>query len=457
MFGGPSHASAQLLAACKEGSAERAAAALEGGGRLSARGEDGLGPLHRAVASARGQCLAVLLAHAAALEPGELEGRAAPAAAHLAGHAALHCAALLPGRGEMVRQLIAAGADCAARAPGGATPLHCAAFAGRDEPLRLLLEHGADPDPRDEGGATPLLVAAGAGWPQAVRRLLAAGADAAARDQRGLCAVERALAAPAARALDGALRVRLSAHECVYLLLLAGAPAGAVLDFVPPPWRPAHLAAAAHRTALLRGGALPPATCLGGACKPLASALPARPPAAPGFAVPYTSYLTATAQELAGWGVPFAESDALADTLHMCWMEAAAAEPVKGPRAASASPAASPTRRAGSGPRPTPPPPTAPPLREPPPKGFLPAVVPWVMRLRTSAREARERVEGQHAPPAAAAGLRRDALVRVACAALAALALSAFWLGAMAERYGADGPLLVRGSLLLMPDPWHAE
>ena len=70
---------------------------------------------------------------------------------------------------------------------GGATPLHKAAHdTSNPSVIRALLEAGADPAARAEYGMTPLHVAA---WsnsnPSVIRALIEAGADPAARDDDG--------------------------------------------------------------------------------------------------------------------------------------------------------------------------------------------------------------------------------------------------------------------------------
>ena len=57
---------------------------------------------------------------------------------------------------EIVRMLLAAGADVRVKDKAGDTPLHKAAFLNNLKTAQLLLEKGADPDARDEEGQTPL-------------------------------------------------------------------------------------------------------------------------------------------------------------------------------------------------------------------------------------------------------------------------------------------------------------
>jgi GNAT superfamily N-acetyltransferase len=73
-------------------------------------------------------------------------------------HAPLHLAA---DRGdiELVRVLLAGGADAEVAEGGGATPLHFAAWRGDPEVTRLLLAHGVCLDPIHETFGTPLMTA----------------------------------------------------------------------------------------------------------------------------------------------------------------------------------------------------------------------------------------------------------------------------------------------------------
>lgn len=82
---------------------------------------------------------------------------------------------------EMVRRLIAAGADVNAITRDGATPLHWAGRFQFDDAVPLLLKAGARIDVRDENGATPLFFSS----PASARLLIAAGADPLARDRDG--------------------------------------------------------------------------------------------------------------------------------------------------------------------------------------------------------------------------------------------------------------------------------
>ena len=111
-----------------------------------------------------------------------------------AGDTALHMAAAAY-RAEMVRQLIAMGADVGARNRRGAEPLHAASVGtpgsrmwnppAQAATIACLIEAGADPNAVDNSGVTPLHRAVRTRSASAVKALLEGGADAARRNNRG--------------------------------------------------------------------------------------------------------------------------------------------------------------------------------------------------------------------------------------------------------------------------------
>ncbi|MBT0962716.1 ankyrin repeat domain-containing protein [Denitromonas iodatirespirans] len=89
------------------------------------------------------------------------------------------------GQTEVVRKLLAAGADPDQRGEQGFTPLGAAALRGHAPVVRLLLRHEADPDRKSADGAPPLVNAARMGHAAVVEALLDAGADPTRADRLG--------------------------------------------------------------------------------------------------------------------------------------------------------------------------------------------------------------------------------------------------------------------------------
>jgi ankyrin repeat protein len=84
---------------------------------------------------------------------------------------------------DVIRALLDGGAD--PKVHGDYSALHRAAGLCEPEVVRLLLARGADPNARDMSGVTPLISAAVAGRLETVRLLIAAHADVSARDSSG--------------------------------------------------------------------------------------------------------------------------------------------------------------------------------------------------------------------------------------------------------------------------------
>ena len=90
------------------------------------------------------------------------------------GRGVLGQAAAKRGDADVVRALLAGGAEARAADKDGVGALHIATHQGHAEVLRLLLESGAQPDARDNGGTTALQIATRTGNAEAVRLLTAA-------------------------------------------------------------------------------------------------------------------------------------------------------------------------------------------------------------------------------------------------------------------------------------------
>ncbi|AEF46972.1 Ankyrin [Serratia sp. AS12] len=103
----------------------------------------------------------------------------------LEGNSVLHTAATVQDP-QYLRLLLAHGVPVNLRnTMTGATPLSAAVLAGREEQLRLLLAAGADTTLSDRLGDAPLHVAAKINAPQLALMLLQAGADGKARNRQG--------------------------------------------------------------------------------------------------------------------------------------------------------------------------------------------------------------------------------------------------------------------------------
>ena len=104
----------------------------------------------------------------------------------LEGNSVLHTAATVQDP-QYLRLLLAHGVPVNLRnAVTDATPLSAAVLAGREEQLRLLLAAGADTTLSDRLGDSPLHVAAKINAPQLALMLLQAGADGKARNRQGV-------------------------------------------------------------------------------------------------------------------------------------------------------------------------------------------------------------------------------------------------------------------------------
>ena len=86
---------------------------------------------------------------------------------------------------EIVKTLLAQGANLNHQNKYGFAALHAAASNNHAEVVKLLLEKGAQVDPRDELGQTPLYFAAERGYLEVVRLLVARGADVHQPSKKG--------------------------------------------------------------------------------------------------------------------------------------------------------------------------------------------------------------------------------------------------------------------------------
>jgi ankyrin repeat protein len=148
-----------------------------------------------------------------------------------AGDTALHIAAA-GYRPEIIRLLIAAGADAGARNRRGAQALHYAVDGqplshtwnpiAQAETVRCLIEAGADPDAKDKSGVAPLHRAVRTRCAAAVRALLEGGADAKCTNKSGSTPMQLATWTTG-RGGSGSPEARAQQEEIVELLQQHGA------------------------------------------------------------------------------------------------------------------------------------------------------------------------------------------------------------------------------------------
>jgi len=149
-----------------------------------------------------------------------------------AGDTALHFAAAA-WRPDLVRALVAAGADVAAVNRLGAAPLHYAAAGNPDSPrwnpaaqaatIAAIAAAGAGPDARDRNGATALHRAVRTRCAAAVRALLEAGADPTLPTKNGSTPAHLATV-NSGRGGSGSAAAKTQQAEIVKLLEGLGAP-----------------------------------------------------------------------------------------------------------------------------------------------------------------------------------------------------------------------------------------
>ena len=112
--------------------------------------------------------------------------------AEIGGNTALYLATV-EGHEDIVRLLLAAGAEIEAQNRRGLRPLHMAALNGYDTLVELFIDRGAEVNIKDnEDEDTPLHLAAKRGRTNATKLLLAAGADITTKNRLGLTPLDRA-------------------------------------------------------------------------------------------------------------------------------------------------------------------------------------------------------------------------------------------------------------------------
>lgn len=143
-------------------------ALLAAGADINAADEAGATAFHWAVATAQGALCEQLISLGAVADDWP----------------PLHLAVLL-GREEECRSLLAAGASAESPSAAGWSPLMYAARFGRSGICRLLLEHGAAISPPREDGLSPLHLAVEQGHVETATLLISSGASPAVADARG--------------------------------------------------------------------------------------------------------------------------------------------------------------------------------------------------------------------------------------------------------------------------------
>ena len=123
------------------------------------------------------------------------------------GYAALHYACA-KGTRDIVKMLIAHGADVSLASNKGVTPLHLAAKTGSKEIIKMLVDEGADINVTDDSGESVIIYGIKSGRTDAVRFMKELGADVTLADNEGRTAVDHAnikgMAGMIENVLDGA-------------------------------------------------------------------------------------------------------------------------------------------------------------------------------------------------------------------------------------------------------------
>lgn len=184
----------ELLKAVNEGDTQTVAGFLDRGLEPNTTDKEGHTLLMIAARLGHRSLVELLIARKASVTRRTPHGDTALMFASLKGHGGI--AELLVKHGAQVNQ-------------SGWTPLHYAAFEGRAEVIKFLLAKGAEVDAQAPNGYTALMLAARGGHLEAARQLLYADPDLTAKGQGG----ETALSIAEAR----------KAEELVKLLRRAGA------------------------------------------------------------------------------------------------------------------------------------------------------------------------------------------------------------------------------------------
>jgi len=147
-----------------------------------------------------------------------------------AGDTAMHIAAAAY-HGQIVEELIKAGADVRARNRFGCNPLHAAAAgapgsrkwnpAQQSATIRILVKAGADPNSTHKRGVTPMHIAVRTRCALAVQTLLECGADPTRRNKSGSDAMVLAVHTTG-RGGSGSPEAKQEQQQILHLLTQAG-------------------------------------------------------------------------------------------------------------------------------------------------------------------------------------------------------------------------------------------
>lgn len=165
---------AEIHKAAMEGDLEKVQALIaDDPGLTDAKDEMGRTPLHLACHGGHIEMVKYLMAKGANIE-----------AKFANGSTALYWA-IPEGHIDVVKLLLAAGADIQAKQNDGTSLLHIAAALGQTEIAELLIEEGLNPNTKQSEGSTPLIYAVSRGHSKIVELLLDKGADVNVQDNAG--------------------------------------------------------------------------------------------------------------------------------------------------------------------------------------------------------------------------------------------------------------------------------